>query len=75
MQNAVIRWVVILGAIALVGIVGIQSYWVIATWDLNEAEINKKTNLAFFQGAKKLARIHYDEFPYRDIVKQRIYHY
>ena len=42
MQNAVIRWVVILGAVALVGIIGIQSYWVMTTWDLNEEEFNKK---------------------------------
>ncbi|MEL7251628.1 MAG: HAMP domain-containing sensor histidine kinase [Bacteroidota bacterium] len=75
MQNAVIRWVVILGAIALVGIVGIQSYWVMATWDLNEEEFNKKTNLALFKVAKKLAKIHDAELPSRDIVKQRSSNY
>lgn len=75
MQNAVIRWVVILGAIALVGIIGIQSYWVMATWDLNEEEFNKKTNLALFQVAKKLADINDAELPSRDIVKQRTSNY
>ena len=75
MQNAVIRWVVILGAIALVGIVGIQSYWVMATWDLNEEEFNKKTNLALFQVANKLAKINDAELPSRDIVKQRSSNY
>ena len=75
MQNAVIRWVVILGAVALVGIVGIQSYWVMATWDLNEEEFNKKTNLALFQVAKKLANINEAELPSRDIVKQRTSNY
>lgn len=75
MQNAVIRWVVILGAVALVGIVGIQSYWVMATWDLNEEEFNKKTNLALFQVAKKLASINDAELPSRDIVKQRTSNY
>ncbi len=75
MQNAVIRWVVILGAVALVGIIGIQSYWVMATWDLNEEEFNKKTNLALFQVAKKLASINDAELPSRDIVKQRTSNY
>lgn len=75
MQNAVIRWVVILGAVALVGIIGIQSYWVMTTWDLNEDEFNKKVNLALYRVANKLADINDAELPSRDIVKQRTTNY
>lgn len=75
MQNAVIRWVVILGAVALVGIIGIQSYWVMTTWDLNEEEFNKKVNLALYRVANKLADINDAELPSRDVVKQRTTNY
>jgi two-component system phosphate regulon sensor histidine kinase PhoR len=75
MQNAVIRWVIILGAVALVGIIGIQSYWVMTTWDLNEEEFNKKVNLALYRVANKLADINDAELPSRDVVKQRTTNY
>lgn len=75
MQNNAIRWVVILGAIALVGIIGIQSYWVMATWDLNEEEFNKKVNHSLYEVAKTLADINEAELPTRDIVKQRSSNY
>ncbi|MGH1433426.1 MAG: sensor histidine kinase [Lewinella sp.] len=75
MQNAVIRWVVILGAVALVGIIGIQSYWVMTTWDLNEEEFNKKVNLALYHVANQLADINDAELPSRDVVKQRTTNY
>ncbi|RME96239.1 MAG: sensor histidine kinase, partial [Bacteroidetes bacterium] len=75
MKNSVIRWVVILGAVALVGIVGVQSYWVMATWDLNEEEFDKKVNLALYQVANALADLNQSELPSRDIVKQRSSNY
>jgi two-component system phosphate regulon sensor histidine kinase PhoR len=75
MKNSVIRWVVILGAIALVGIIGVQSYWVMATWGINEEEFDKKVNLALYQVANTLADINQAELPSRDIVKQRSSNY
>lgn len=75
MKNSVIRWVVILGAVALVGITGVQSYWVMTTWDLNEEEFNKKVNLALYRVAHTLADINEAELPSRDIVKQRTSNY
>lgn len=75
MQNSVIRWVAILGAIAVVGIIGIQAYWVTTTWDLNEDEFNKKVNLALYRVANTLAELNDAELPTRDIVKQRSANY
>lgn len=75
MQNAVIRWVVILGAIALVGIIGTQSYWVMTTWDLNEEEFDKKVTLCLHEVAKSLADFNNAELPSRDIINQRTSNY
>lgn len=75
MHNNVIRWVVIFGAVALVGIIATQSYWVMTTWDLNEGEFNKKVNLALHRVANKLADLNQVDRPTREIVKQRTSNY
>ncbi|MCB0635508.1 MAG: HAMP domain-containing histidine kinase [Lewinella sp.] len=75
MKHSVIRWVTILGAFAVAGIIGMQSYWVMATWNLNEDEFNKKVNLALYRVAQSLADLSGAELPNRDIVKQRTSNY
>jgi two-component system phosphate regulon sensor histidine kinase PhoR len=75
MKHGVIRWVTILGAIAVAGIIGMQSYWVMATWNLNEDEFNKKVNLALYKVAQNLADLSGAELPNRDVVKQRTSNY
>lgn len=75
MQNNVIRWVVILGAVAIVGILATQSYWVLTTWNLNEGEFNKKVNLALYRVAQTLSEVKEAELPGRDVVKQRTTNY
>lgn len=75
MNNTAIKRVVILGAFAMTGIVAVQSYWVISTWNINEAEFNQKVNLALFNTAKDLADLHGGSLPARDIVKQRTTNY
>lgn len=75
MNNSVIRWVAIMGAIAVIGIIGIQAYWVMATWDLNEEEFDQKVSLALYKVANTLADIHDAELPTRDIVKKRTTNY
>jgi two-component system phosphate regulon sensor histidine kinase PhoR len=75
MKNGVIRWVTILGAIAVVGIIGMQSYWVMATWNLNEDEFNQKVNLALYKVAQSLSDVSGAELPTRGVVKQRTTNY
>ncbi len=75
MNSTTIKRVIILGAFAMTGIVAIQSYWVISTWNINEVEFNQKVNLALFNTAKDLADLHGGSLPARDIVKQRTTNY
>ena len=65
----------ILGAIAMMGIIGMQSYWVISTWGINEDEFNSKVNLALYRVARTIARLNGAELPPRDIIKQRTSNY
>ncbi len=75
MQNNIILRVILLGAIAIIGIIAMQSYWVISTWNINEQEFNQKVNLALYNVAKDLAKLNNSELPARDVIKQKTTNY
>lgn len=75
MRNSQIIRVFILGTIAVIGIIAIQSYWVYTTWDLNETEFRQKVNLALYRTASDLSQINGVSLPPRDIIKQRSSNY
>lgn len=75
MKNNVITRVVILGAIAIVGIIGMQAYWVVNTWNNNEEEFNQKVHLALYNVARSLADLEGSTLPARNIVRQRSANY
>lgn len=71
MKNSLIFRVILLGAIAIAGIIGMQAYWVINTWDINEEEFSKKASLALYRTACGLADLNGGDLPPRNIVNQR----
>lgn len=75
MNNRVIRKVLILGAIAILGIVAMQSYWGITTWNINEEEFHQKASLALYNVAKDMARLSGATLPAREVIKQRTTNY
>ncbi len=75
MNYSSIRKVIILGAISLVGIIAMQTYWVASTWNLNEEEFDQKTKLALYRVATTLAGMNGAALPSRDVIKQRSTNY
>ena len=75
MNNSRINRVVLLGAIAIIGIIGVQSYWVLNTWNLKEDEFHQTVKIALIQVAKDLARQDSIELPNQDIVTRRSSNY
>lgn len=75
MNNNIIIRVVILGAIAIVGIIGLQAYWVVNTWNNNEEEFNQKVHLALYNVARSLADLDGTTLPARNIIRQRSTNY
>ncbi len=55
MTNAIIRRVIVLGAIAIVTLLAVQTYWVLLTYDLQEREFNRKVYQALLDTAHKLS--------------------
>jgi two-component system phosphate regulon sensor histidine kinase PhoR len=71
MKNSTIYRVMLLGVIAIAGIISLQSYWVISSWSLSEEEFQKKVNLALYNTAKSLADLNGHTLPARNVVRQR----
>lgn len=68
MKSSVIRQVVILGAIAIISIIAIQSYWVLKTWDLREQEFHQSVNIALRKVAENLSELNESVLPHRNLV-------
>ncbi len=75
MKNSSITRVVILGTIAIIGIIGVQAYWVITTWNVNEEEFNQKVHLALYNTAGALAELNGSTLPPRNVIRQRTTNY
>lgn len=68
MKSSVIRQVVILGAIAIISIIAVQSYWVLKTWDLKEQEFHRSVNIALRKVAENLSELNQSVLPHKNLV-------
>ena len=70
MTNSIIRRVILLGAVSILSLLAVQSYWVLRTWDLQEREFNRKVNQALLDAANDLARVGQFVLPDADLIEQ-----
>ncbi|NJC27671.1 sensor histidine kinase [Neolewinella antarctica] len=75
MQKSVLRRVIVLGVVAILGIVGMQSYWVVTTWGLNDTEFSQKAKLALYGVARQIAAANNADLPSQDIIRQQSSNY
>ncbi|TXF90638.1 HAMP domain-containing histidine kinase [Neolewinella aurantiaca] len=75
MQQYTVNRVIFLGVVAIIGIVGMQTYWVATTWNLNDTEFRQKAQLALYGVARQLAAANNSDLPSQDIVRQRSSNY
>jgi two-component system phosphate regulon sensor histidine kinase PhoR len=55
MTNTIVRRVMLLGALSILSLLTVQTYWVLRTWDLQEREFNRKVNQALLDAANGLS--------------------
>ena len=70
MSNSTITRVIILGAIAIIAIISIQSYWVLKTWNIKGDEFDQNVRIALRETAKELAKANASELPANELVTQ-----
>ncbi len=72
MENNIIRRVVILGAITIIGILGIQGYWVMRTWDIQQQEFSQTVKIALLSVAKELETLNgRNSLPIKGLISQQ----
>jgi len=75
MQDRQITRVIVLGVFAIISLTGLQSYWVINTWNLNEEEFNEKITRVLIKVARSLADLNTAELPQRNFIRKRSSNY
>ncbi|MDP4710964.1 MAG: HAMP domain-containing histidine kinase [Saprospiraceae bacterium] len=75
MSNATIRQVIILGALIISGMIGLQGYWLMSSWNVNEEEFQSKVTLALQNVARALAAYSNTTLPLDNLVKKRTANY
>ena len=71
MKGSLIKWLIVLGSVAIIGILSIQTYWLYRTWSLREAEFDQKVRASLFRVANNLAGLANIPLPTRqDLVQQ-----
>lgn len=70
MTNVIIRRVIVLGAISILSLLAVQTYWIMRTWDLQEREFSSKVNQALLDVAQDMANHYQFTLPQTDIIKQ-----
>ncbi|MEL6253342.1 MAG: HAMP domain-containing sensor histidine kinase, partial [Bacteroidota bacterium] len=71
LKGGLIKWLIVLGSVAILGIMGIQTYWLYRTWALREAEFDQKVRASLFRVANNLAGLANIPLPTRqDLVQQ-----
>ncbi len=75
MPNYLIRRLLILGAIAISGIIFIQSYWMIKTWNLKDQEFYETVTIALRNVAESVAEFNKTELPKQNLIKRRSSNY
>ncbi len=75
MHSYLIKRLVVLGGLAIAGIILMQSFWMFKSWDLKDQEFHQTVSLALRDVAESIALFNKSELPKQDIVQRRSSNY
>ncbi|MEQ1746869.1 MAG: HAMP domain-containing sensor histidine kinase [Saprospiraceae bacterium] len=70
MTNKIIRRVIVLGAISILSLLSVQTYWVLRSWNLQEQDFDRKVRQALLETARDLARVGIFVLKDADLIEQ-----
>jgi two-component system phosphate regulon sensor histidine kinase PhoR len=70
MRNSDIRWVILLGALAVLSIITMQSYWLVQRRTHESQSFHQTTSIALMNVAKKMAEFNKSTLPSGEIIKR-----
>ena len=75
MPGNLIRRLLLLGALAIIGIISIQSYWLLKTWDLKYKEFDQTVHIMLRHVADRIADFHETEQPKTKLIQRQSSNY
>ncbi len=70
MNDNTIRQVILLGTLAILSIIGVQSYWLLNTWDTQEQEFDRSVRIALRKTVENLSDMDSVSIPAYDLIKR-----
>jgi two-component system, OmpR family, phosphate regulon sensor histidine kinase PhoR len=70
MRRQQIRFVVLLGAISIIGIITVQAYFLFQAWNIREKQLTQSLFIALKTVAEKISRLNQTALPYGNPVRQ-----
>ena len=70
MRNTNIRWVILLGAVTILSIIAMQTYWLTQRWTHESKSFDQTTKIALLSVAHKMAALNKTTLPSKDIIKR-----
>jgi two-component system, OmpR family, phosphate regulon sensor histidine kinase PhoR len=70
MRISNIRWVILLGAVTILSIIAMQTYWLTQRWSHESQSFDQTTKIALLSVAQKLAEINKSTLPSGEIIKR-----
>lgn len=75
MKGNLVRRVLILGSLTIIGIVAIQAYWLLKTYDLKDKEFDQSVRIALRNVAALLAEYNDTDIPRKDLINRQSSNY
>lgn len=75
MRNSNIRWVILLGAITILSIIAMQTYWLVQRWSHESKSFDQSTQIALLRVAHKMAELNGSTLPSGEIIKRMTSNY
>ena len=75
MPNYLIRRLILLGGLSIIGVLFIQSYWLLKTWDIKDKEFDQSVNIVMRKVAQRLAAYNNTVLPKTNLIQRRSSNY
>ena len=71
MSEQLIKRVLILGSLAIVGVIAVQSYWLLKTWDVRDNDFDQSVNIALRNVAQLISKQNKTVLPTQNLIQRR----
>lgn len=75
MANNMIRRLIVLGGLSIIGIIFVQSYWLLKTWDIKDKEFDQSVNIVLRNVAERMAKFNKTVLPKEDLIQRKSSNY